>query len=149
MNKNPDPVTETQAFNAIRIAQIEADRAELEIRQNWQSARLALTDAEHCFNRLDFRYARERALDSLAHSVGKFSPRYAEAASEAPFKRGDRVTVAGRYRGLVVRDCWQARSGWRVRAFFESGFGWYEGAAQEFEAVKPQQEVKENIHTAT
>ncbi len=69
--------------------------------------------------------------------------------AKAPFTRGDRVNVPGRFKCLIVSACWQGRDvvrervdgmtvkttfpgDWYVRAEFESGFGWYEGRAHEF-----------------
>lgn len=66
-----------------------------------------------------------------------------------PFQAGDRVTVPGRYRGLVVNECWRGKDvlrervngitavtvfpgDWYVRASFEGGSGWYEAKAHEF-----------------
>jgi len=50
----------------------------------WSSAIFAHKDASACFNKGDFYYARERALDSLAYSVGKFSPVYQACADRGP-----------------------------------------------------------------
>jgi threonine dehydrogenase-like Zn-dependent dehydrogenase len=56
-----------------------------------------------------------------------------ERGATSPFQPGDRVVVPGRFRCLVVRQCVATRYGWRVSADFDSGFGFYEGYATEFE----------------
>lgn len=74
-----DSVTEARAYNALRIAQVEADRATLRCSRSCDSAALAARDAAYLFNRGEFYYAYNRALDSLSYSVGRFTARYAEA----------------------------------------------------------------------
>lgn len=74
-------VTEAGAYEVLRRAQMAAEIAEQKKSRMWDSAVLAASDAAACFNRGDFRYARERALESLAYSVGKFSEAYRSACS--------------------------------------------------------------------
>jgi hypothetical protein len=74
-------VTEAQAYETMRVARIQAELAELANRPMHSSAQLCARDAEACFARLDWYHARERALKSLAYSVGILSPLYIKTAA--------------------------------------------------------------------
>jgi len=50
-------------------------------RANAVSARICIVDARHLFSRGDLQAARDRALKSLAYSVGVFSVLYKSANS--------------------------------------------------------------------
>lgn len=69
-------VTETQAYEAVRLAQLNEHKGSMA-----SSALLAAQDAAACFNRGDYRYALLRALDSLSYSVGRFHADYAKATA--------------------------------------------------------------------
>jgi len=61
---------------AVRIIDIAEDNCRYS-----SSARMALDDAIECHNNYDFKHARLRALDSLAHSVGIMSHIYINAVN--------------------------------------------------------------------
>lgn len=69
-------VTEKQAYEAMRLAQI---HAETSTKDMVSSARSVVQDVESLFNKGDFRCAYERALDSLRYSVGCFHPDFSKA----------------------------------------------------------------------
>ncbi len=80
MTKQLPEANEHNAYEALRAAQLAADEAKRTNRVMWSSALVAVNDAEKQFNKADWRCARDRALDSLAYSVGKFSPIYQACA---------------------------------------------------------------------
>ncbi len=64
-------VTETQAYNCLRIAQLNEHLGLMA-----SSAKSTAEDAASLFNKGDFYYCAARALDSLGYSVGVFSEHY-------------------------------------------------------------------------
>lgn len=86
MNTQRPEATEYNAYEALRAAQMAADKAEQARSRMWDSAVLACRAAESQFNKGDWRCARDRALDSLAYSVGKFSPVYQACADRGPYR---------------------------------------------------------------
>lgn len=72
-------ITESQAYEALRIAQINSTRGAMA-----SSASLAADDAAKCFNRGLFGYAFNRALDSLAYSCCVGSAEYERARQGLP-----------------------------------------------------------------
>ena len=64
-------VTEAQAYEAIRLAQLNAHKGALA-----SSAAVCAADAVACFNAGDFDFAYSRARESLRYSVGVFHPAY-------------------------------------------------------------------------
>ena len=66
--------SEAVAYEAIRLAQINADRGAMA-----SSAHVAALDAVACFNSGDFSAAHSRACDSLSYSVGVFHADYRKA----------------------------------------------------------------------
>ncbi len=77
LNSNA-PVTEAQAYEAMRRAQVEADKAtDHPMRPvHAASAHMRAVDSAACFNRGNFWGAANAAIDSLAYSVGKSSEIY-------------------------------------------------------------------------
>lgn len=71
-----NPITETQAYEAVRLAQLNAHKGQLA-----SSAALCAQDALACFNAGDFAHAFSRARESLRYSVGVFHPDYAKVAA--------------------------------------------------------------------
>jgi hypothetical protein len=73
---NNGVVTESRAYEALRLAQTWAEKT---IKPMKTSAQSCAKDAEACFNKGDFESALRRAKDSLAYSVGVFHPHYVQA----------------------------------------------------------------------
>lgn len=69
-------VTEAQAYEALRLAQINEHKGSLS-----SSAVLAAQDAAACFNAGDFASCVRRARESLRYSVGVFHADYAKVSS--------------------------------------------------------------------
>lgn len=65
--------TETQAYEALRLAQIHAHKGQMA-----SSARSCAVDAEAFFNKGMFGYAHEWARQSLRYSVGVFHDDFAK-----------------------------------------------------------------------
>lgn len=70
-NVTSPAVTETAAFEAIRLAQIRLENGYLPGAM-LSSARLCVDEALSCFNAGDFTSAARRAVTSLRYSVGVF-----------------------------------------------------------------------------
>jgi hypothetical protein len=89
------PPTEAEAYEALRLAQLHTRQGAMQ-----SSAELCAADALECFNAGDYGHAHERAVKSLAYSVGIFSPVYKAAVfptldgSECPVCRGWNCTQA-------------------------------------------------------
>jgi hypothetical protein len=66
-----------EAQQIIALAEAHADKAQMR-----SSAELCIADAKSCLERGLVQYAKERALKSLAYSVGIFSPVYKQAKGE-------------------------------------------------------------------
>ena len=73
---NNAAATETQAYEALRLAQLNAHKGSLA-----SSAAMCVADALACFNAGDYAHAIVRARESLRYSVGVFHPDYAKVAS--------------------------------------------------------------------
>lgn len=78
-------VTESQAYEALRLAQMYLDKEQARADANGgehperkmvSSARVACDDAKDLLNKGDFSYAFKRAKRSLAYSVGMSHPAY-------------------------------------------------------------------------
>ena len=75
-------VTESQAYEAMRRAQVAAAKREMAERGNPFGARMGgsaairADDSAACFNRGDFWGVANAAMDSLSYSVGKSSELY-------------------------------------------------------------------------
>ena len=69
-------ITETQAYEAIRLAQLNAHKGTLAT-----SAASCAADAVACFNVGDYAHAFARARESLRYSVGVFHSDYAKVAA--------------------------------------------------------------------
>lgn len=87
-----NPATEAQAYEALRMAQI---NAELTTKPMKSSAAHCAEEAEKFFNKCMFGYAHEWACESLKYSVGVFHPAYLKAA----MWRGDRLERSTTRRG--------------------------------------------------
>jgi hypothetical protein len=88
-NAKTPVATEYNAYEAIRAAQIEIEKQEsgkVAKRDMLSSAILACSDAQACFNKSDWKYARIRALDSLSYTVGVFSPVYQSVSDRGPHR---------------------------------------------------------------
>jgi hypothetical protein len=87
MGRAVPEASEFNAYEAIRAAQIviakQSEPAAVRAKM-LSSGVVACEDASKCFNRGDFRSARDRALDSLAYTVGVFSGIYQSAADRGP-----------------------------------------------------------------
>ena len=70
-------VTDTKAAQTIQLAKAELQAAPSD--RMLSSAAVCIQDAESCFAALDFVHAYERALKSLAYTVGVFSTTYTNA----------------------------------------------------------------------
>lgn len=68
-------ITETQAYEALRLAQIHAERTTKPLKT---SAASCVQDAERCFNAGDFACTLSRARESLRYSIGVFHPDFAK-----------------------------------------------------------------------
>lgn len=73
---NKTPATETQAYEALRVAQLNEHRGEMA-----SSAKLAAKDAEALFNKGEWDLAHARACDSLKYSLGIFASEYQRVAA--------------------------------------------------------------------
>jgi uncharacterized protein (UPF0332 family) len=74
------PMTETRAYEALRLAQLHETEGRLA-----SSAKSTADDARKLFNRGEYQYAAQRALDSLDYSVGLF---HADRATVLDIVRG-------------------------------------------------------------
>jgi hypothetical protein len=71
MNNAAKMVTESQAFEALRLAQLHEHEGLLA-----SSAKVAAADAACCFNAGDYTSCVARARESLRYSVGVFHKHY-------------------------------------------------------------------------
>lgn len=82
-NAYKNQATETQAYEAMRLAQINAERTTKPMKS---SAEHCVKECEGFFNQGRFGFAHEWALESLRYSVGILHPDFAKA--ESGVKRG-------------------------------------------------------------
>lgn len=75
--------TETQAYEALRLAQIHAETTTKPMKS---SAVECAANAERHFNEGKFGFAHEWACESLAYSVGMFHPDHAKVSAERGHK---------------------------------------------------------------
>lgn len=79
-NAYKNTATETQAFEALRLAQINAETTAKPMKS---SAESCAKDAEAFFNKGAFGFAHEWACESLRYSVGILHADYAKAWGDA------------------------------------------------------------------
>lgn len=72
--------TETQAFEALRLAQIHAETTDKPMKS---SAVVCVKDAERFFNEGRFGFAHEWACESLRYSVGILHPAFTRVVANA------------------------------------------------------------------
>ena len=75
-NAYENRATEAQAYEALRLAQIEAERTTKPMKS---SAEACAKDAAAFFDQGRFGFCHEWAVESLKYSVGILSPAYAKA----------------------------------------------------------------------